>query len=195
MSSVADHQDKWWPKSNKQTQHNHSSRSGRDLSHSFTPHPASRKPSVMKFSAITTAMGFTKTKKHSIPIQNPPTGLTVDTSHATIRSGNRPPATSISTVQSWDDEPETPSDFGNHSRFRPRTPKLANVSGPVLHSRSVIHDSNRLSAYSGSSISDVGKGSLRPFTRTSYASSSQSSSLSASSSATSLIDPLLSASP
>ncbi|KZP25440.1 hypothetical protein FIBSPDRAFT_390970 [Athelia psychrophila] len=188
--SVAVHHDKWWPTSNKQSSHNHISRSGQDLSHSFAshkPYPVSRKPSVMKFSAITSAMGFTKSKKHSIPIQQPPAGLTVDTSSQTIRQGNRPPAKSVSTVQSWDDEPETPSDFGDHSRFRPRTPNLANVSSPVLHGRSALPDPSRLSAYSGSYMSDPGgKGGLRPFMRASYASSSQSSAYSASSSAPSL---------
>ncbi|KAF7981126.1 hypothetical protein HWV62_34859 [Athelia sp. TMB] len=194
MSSVSAHQDKWWPKSNKHSQA-HLPRSGTNPSHSFTStsHPdPPRKPSAMKFSGLAAAMGFSKPKKaHALPIQQPPPNLTVDTT-PTIRHINRPPANSVSTVLSWEDEPQTPPDYGvDNSRVRPHTPKSPHSSNPMLNGRSAIADPNRLSAYSGSPMSDGGKPSLRMFNRASYASTSGTSQFSsANSSTSSLLDPM-----
>lgn len=194
MSSVsARHDNKWWPKSSKNSSSNSTAKAAKDLSHSFvtdTKIDTRKSSSPMKFSTFTNAMGF-KSKKHT-SIQEPTSATVLDPSALTVRYTNRPPATSFSTTQSWDDEPQTPADsIMDVSRWMQRTPESSNFpSSPGLHSRSAMHDPNRLSAYSGSFMSDVGKGDLSAFNRASYASSSNSQfpGFSTNSSATSVID-------
>lgn len=167
------HERQWWPIPSRNTSsvggppHKHDM----DLtttsnSHSFNnPSDKPRKQSVglMKLSTITSAIGF-KSKKHpTLAIQEPPPDIRpkvarVDTQTVT-RYPNRPPAKSVSTVQSWDDpssEPQTPLDL-----VKGDMPKVSTTSDPYqfcsrgIRSSPVIQDPNRLSVYSGSSISDT----------------------------------------
>lgn len=158
----ARHERQWWSLSSKNSSSVGPVKHDVDLTRSFNQPDKPRKHSVgMKFSSITSAMGF-KSKKHpTLAIQEPPPEIRpkaarVDTQ--TVRYPNRPPAKSVSTVQSWDDpnEPQTPLDV-----VKEGMPRVLTTSDPDLYSSRgircspTLQDPNRLSAYSSSSISDT----------------------------------------
>lgn len=198
----------WWPMSKSSS----SSKAGKDLIPSFPADtlPAqnnSRKPSSgMKFSTITSAMGFKSRRHQPIAIPEPPLRHNASgNDKETIRLVNRPPAKSVSsTVQSLDDpiEPQTPTDgIKGGTGYRGTmltTPESDPFFSEGIRFQPTIHDPNRLSVYSSSSLSEMGsrKNDFMALNRVSYASTSSHSThqpdLSPSSSAASLpakIDP------
>lgn len=210
MSTASARQDRqWWSLSSKNLTPSTSCKLGRESSYSFPstdrqqPRSNSRKHSSgMKFSTLTTAMGFKSRKPSSLVIQERPDIVVPNPPKVdTVRQRNRPPANSISTVQSSDEpiEPRTPLDDVRDStptrrRSLLQTPEPDPFSSQGIRGPANIHDPSRLSVYSGSSASDVisKRSDLGiSFKRSSYASSSSHSQylgtdLSPSSSATSL---------
>jgi hypothetical protein len=178
----------WWPISKSSS----SSKAGKDLIPSFPAEtlPAqnnSRKSSSgMKFSTITSAMGFKSRRHQPITIPEPPSGHDASDGidKQAIRLVNRPPAKSVSsTVQSLDDpvEPQTPTD-STKGGIRSRGSMLATPESDPFFSEGIrfqptIHDPNRLSVYSSSSLSEMGsrKNDFTALNRVSYTSTSSHS--------------------